>query len=79
MGRTLCLLLPVKLFGSLLMSFKVEVISLAFIELGEPPINDIDTGNPIHSAASQVYETILANELNSSQTQPGPPDRERGN
>lgn len=49
------------------MSFKVEVISLAFIELGQPPINSIETGNPIHAAAAQVYELILGNEFNSSQ------------
>lgn len=38
---------------------KTRIISDTFILLGKQPINDIDTGNPIHAAALSIYDDII--------------------
>jgi hypothetical protein len=45
------------------MTSKVSIISNAFILLGEYPVNDINVLNPIHSAASIVYDRLLSSIL----------------
>ena len=42
---------------------KVLIISNAFVLLGKQPIQSIDTGNPVQSAASTIYDLIKKSTL----------------
>ena len=41
------------------MTSQVEIISSAFVKLGDYPVNSLTTGNPIYNAAKQAYEHVL--------------------
>lgn len=41
------------------MASKVEIISDAFINLGNPPVSSPQTDNPLYAAASDIYDHLL--------------------
>lgn len=38
------------------MTRKVDIVSLAFIQIGEPPVNDLETGGQYIASASKLYD-----------------------
>lgn len=45
------------------MTRKVDIVSLAFIRIGQPPVNDLDSGGDYVASASKIYDTQYENAL----------------
>lgn len=47
------------------MTRKVDIVSLSFIQIGEPPVNDLETGGQYIASASKIYDLKYPSALTS--------------